>query len=109
MYVINKDEDQWWTVRHESGRAGQVPVPYIQVISEGVTSQADAQQPENRPVRARATRDRMGCPYDQKALSFKIGDIILVTKRDECGVWEGELNGKKGHFPFNHVQIIDEA
>ena len=33
-------------VRHESGRAGQVPVPYIQVISEGVTSQADAQQPE---------------------------------------------------------------
>ena len=32
MYVINKDEDQWWTVQHESGRTGQVPVPYVQVV-----------------------------------------------------------------------------
>ena len=46
MYVINKDEDQWWTVRHESGRTGQVPVPYIQVVSEGSTVQADTQQSE---------------------------------------------------------------
>ena len=32
MYVINKDEEQWWTVQHESGRTGQVPVPYVQVV-----------------------------------------------------------------------------
>ena len=23
------------------------------------------------------------------------------------GQWEGELNGKVGHFPFTHVEFID--
>ena len=24
------------------------------------------------------------------------------------GQWEGELRGKVGHFPFTHVEFIDE-
>ena len=35
------------------------------------------------------------------------GDLILVTKQNENGVWEGELNGKKGHFPFKLVEVVD--
>ena len=25
------------------------------------------------------------------------------------GQWEGELNGKVGHFPFTHVEFIDRS
>lgn len=37
----------------------------------------------------------------------KVGDIIKVIKTKLDGQWEGELNGKIGHFPFNHVEFID--
>lgn len=37
----------------------------------------------------------------------QVGDIIKVTKQNENGMWEGELNGKHGHFPFKLVEVID--
>lgn len=43
------------------------------------------------------------CPL----LSRKKGDLIKVTKTNINGQWEGELNGKTGHFPFTHVDFID--
>lgn len=24
------------------------------------------------------------------------------------GQWEGELNGKRGHFPFTYVEFLDD-
>ena len=38
---------------------------------------------------------------------FQVGDIVKVTKMSINGQWEGELNGKVGHFPFTHVEFID--
>ncbi len=32
-------------------------------------------------------------------LSFKKGDIITVTEKDDSGWWQGELNGAVGAFP----------
>jgi len=40
-------------------------------------------------------------------LKLEIGDIIKVTKTNINGQWEGELNGKTGHFPFTHVEFVD--
>lgn len=34
LYIISKDEDQWWTARNEKGQIGQIPVPYIQKVSK---------------------------------------------------------------------------
>lgn len=34
LYVINKDEDQWWTARNIQGQIGQIPVPYVQKVDE---------------------------------------------------------------------------
>lgn len=34
--------------------------------------------------------------------------MIKVTKTNINGQWEGELNGRTGHFPFIHVKFIDE-
>ena len=34
MTVLRKDEEEWWFARHEDGRTGSIPVPYINVVSE---------------------------------------------------------------------------
>ncbi len=36
------------------------------------------------------------------------GEIILVTSTNINGQWEGEVNGKKGHFPFNYIKFLEE-
>jgi hypothetical protein len=40
---------------------------------------------------------------------LQAGEIILVTKQNENGLWEGKLNGKSGHFPFTHVELIEDV
>ena len=35
MTVLRKDEDDWWYARHSDGRVGSIPVPYVEVVSEG--------------------------------------------------------------------------
>lgn len=42
-------------------------------------------------------------------MKLDVGDIITVTKTNINGQWEGELKGKKGHFPFTHVEFIDDC
>lgn len=44
-----------------------------------------------------------------EALSFspQVGDIVTVTRMNISGQWEGEVNGRKGLFPFTHVKIIN--
>ena len=36
-------------------------------------------------------------------LGFSQGDVIRVISRDDSGWWVGELNGRQGDFPSNHV------
>ena len=35
MWVLRKDEDEWWFARHSDGREGSIPVPYVTVVSLG--------------------------------------------------------------------------
>lgn len=41
------------------------------------------------------------------ALFPQVGDIVKVTRMNINGQWEGEVNGRRGLFPFTHVKIID--
>ncbi|XP_051274835.1 rho guanine nucleotide exchange factor 6 isoform X1 [Dicentrarchus labrax] len=43
---------------------------------------------------------------NEDELSFNKGDMILVTRQEEGGWWEGSLNGKTGWFPSNYVREI---
>lgn len=43
---------------------------------------------------------------NEDELSFGKGDLILVTRQEEGGWWEGTLNGKTGWFPSNYVREI---
>lgn len=40
-------------------------------------------------------------------VSWQVGDIVKVTRMNISGQWEGEVNGRRGLFPFTHVKIID--
>ncbi|XP_055922398.1 adapter molecule Crk [Eupeodes corollae] len=59
------------------------------------------------PAYARVKQARVPNAYDKTALKLEVDDIIKVTKTNINGQWEGELKGKKGHFPFTHVEFID--
>ncbi|KAF3694044.1 Rho guanine nucleotide exchange factor 6 Rac/Cdc42 guanine nucleotide exchange factor 6 [Channa argus] len=43
---------------------------------------------------------------NEDELSFSKGDVILVTRQEEGGWWEGTLNGKTGWFPSNYVREV---
>uniref|UniRef100_A0A3Q4ABC2 Osteoclast-stimulating factor 1 n=1 Tax=Mola mola TaxID=94237 RepID=A0A3Q4ABC2_MOLML len=43
---------------------------------------------------------------NEDELSFNKGDVILVTRHEEGGWWEGTLNGKIGWFPSNYVREV---
>lgn len=54
------------------------------------------------------------CTFDYDAvnedeLTLKVGDIVVVTKQEDEGWWEGEFNGKHGVFPSNFVELIDDT
>lgn len=60
------------------------------------------------PAFARVKQARVPNAYDKTALKLEVDDIIKVTKTNINGQWEGELKGRKGHFPFTHVEFIDD-
>lgn len=129
LTVISKDEEQWWTAKNSFGAKGSIPVPYVQKYEEGqpmmemgrpgsggpistVPQQAEAAMRRNQmqrklPAMARVKQVRVPNAYDKTALKLEVGDIIRVTKTNINGQWEGELNGKTGHFPFTHVEFLD--
>jgi len=74
------------------------------------TTTATSAPPPARPLPTRKQERCRGLynfqGEDDTELSFKKGDVIVVTgKQGEW--WEGELNGKKGLFPANYVQLIE--
>jgi len=135
LTIISKDEEQWWTARNSLGQTGSIPVPYITVIEKSHPSQngvnhastnntinSSANVSSNEclgrppvvnvqrqlPAFARVKQARVPNAYDRTALRLEVGDVVKVTKMSINGQWEGELRGKVGHFPFTHVEFIDE-
>uniref|UniRef100_A0A1A8IF64 Adapter molecule crk n=1 Tax=Nothobranchius kuhntae TaxID=321403 RepID=A0A1A8IF64_NOTKU len=62
---------------------------------------------QNGPVYARVIQKRVPNAYDKTALALEVGDMVKVTKINVNGQWEGECKGKRGHFPFTHVKLLD--
>ncbi|KAK1883438.1 Crk-like protein [Dissostichus eleginoides] len=93
LIILEKPEEQWWSAKSKEGRVGMIPVPYVEKL--------------NGPVMAKAIQKRVPCAYDKTALALELGDIVKVTRMNISGQWEGEVNGRRGLFPFTHVKIID--
>ncbi|XP_053201576.1 adapter molecule Crk-like [Panonychus citri] len=128
LTIVSKDEDHWWTARNRLGKTGCIPVNYVEPYDDtqnenttrtsspipSQTKQIPAKPQYNTPqiqrqlpAMAKVTQARVPNAYDKTALKLEVGDIIKVIKTKLDGQWEGELNGKIGHFPFNHVEFID--
>ncbi|XP_065100308.1 crk-like protein [Paramisgurnus dabryanus] len=147
LIILDKPEEQWWSAKNKEGRAGMIPVPYVEKLvrgsphpghsvhgsrnsnSYGIPEPAHAYaQPQtpsplppvtpgavinplpsmqNGPVMAKAIQKRVPCAYDKTALALEVGDIVKVTRMNISGQWEGEVNGRRGLFPFTHVKILD--
>lgn len=41
-------------------------------------------------------------------LTLAVGDIVINVDRQDGGWWEGEVLGKRGVFPENFVEVIEE-
>ena len=41
-------------------------------------------------------------------LTLAVGDIVTNIEKQDEGWWEGEVHGKRGLFPENFVEVIDE-
>ncbi|EAA05910.3 AGAP009499-PA [Anopheles gambiae str. PEST] len=123
LHIISKDEEQWWTARNGAGQTGQIPVPYVTRYEENIIERPNSggggggvlnsnifKSNLNRqlPALARVKQERVPNAYDETALKLSVGDVIKVLKTNINGQWEGELKGKIGHFPFTHVEFIDE-
>ncbi|CRK91464.1 CLUMA_CG005131, isoform A [Clunio marinus] len=121
LYIISKDEDQWWTARNSVGQTGQIPVPYVELYDEGSrasggfsnTARASSDGTFKKtnlnrklPAYARVKQARVPNAYDKTALKLEVGDIIKVTKMNINGQWEGELRSKVGFFPFTHIEFL---
>lgn len=123
LYIISKDEDQWWTARNSLGATGQIPVNYVETYDSELRPSGVGFQPISRPSNgegtfrrtnlnrklpafARVKQARVPNAYDKTALKLEIGDVIKVTKMNINGQWEGELNGKIGFFPFTHIEFL---
>ncbi|XP_032802890.1 adapter molecule crk [Petromyzon marinus] len=139
LTIVAKPEEQWWSARNKEGRTGMVPVPYVEKASRPLSYAASSMAPGNRnsygsgqggdqgpyahplaigqqlpnlqngPVLATVIQKRVPNAYDKTALALDIGEVVTVTKMHVNGQWEGEVNGRRGHFPFTHVRIIDQA
>jgi len=68
---------------------------------------AAAAAPVGPKVKAKATYDYTAA--EDNELSFDVGDVIVVTKQDPSGWWEGSCKGRTGMFPGNYVEVIKEA
>ena len=44
-----------------------------------------------------------------KDLSFNVGDEIIIEKKRNNGWWVGLCNGRRGYFPNNYVELIEEG
>lgn len=88
-----------------SGHASQVSHAETTAGQTTVTRRSNIQR--TLPAFAKVKQARVPNAYDKTALKLEVGDIIKVTKTNINGQWEGELHGKVGHFPFTHVEFVD--
>lgn len=138
LRIRDKPEEQWWNAEDSEGRRGMIPVPYVEKYKPPPTSgsaliggnqenshpqplggpepgpyaQPSVNTPlpnlQNGPIFARVIQKRVPNAYDKTALALEVGDLVKVTKINVSGQWEGECNGKYGHFPFTHVRLLDQ-
>uniref|UniRef100_A0ABM5ENV8 Adapter molecule crk n=1 Tax=Pogona vitticeps TaxID=103695 RepID=A0ABM5ENV8_9SAUR len=138
LRIWEKPEEQWWNAEDSEGKRGMIPVPYVEKyrpasasLSATTGGNQDSALPQplggpepgpyaqpsintplpnlqNGPIFARVIQKRVPNAYDKTALALEVGELVKVTKINMSGQWEGECGGRRGHFPFTHVRLLDQ-
>lgn len=95
----------WWEGTCD-GKTGWFPDNFVEKV---VVAEVAAPLPPKPAAPPPASVQHAKCTFDYDAvnddeLSLKTGDVLVVTKMEEEGWWEGEFNGKRGVFPSNFVE-----
>jgi len=61
------------------------------------------------PVVAKVRTTYPYAPDDPNELAFPQDVVITVLNQDPSGWWQGYLEGKRGNFPMNFVELIDSS
>lgn len=103
--LIEKFPDSEWWKGECKGKVGLFPGNYVEPVQQAQQPSLPAKQEASKQQKARAIYDYAA--QETNELSFKEGDIItVVDKITDSDWWMGELNGKKGVFPTNYVEIM---
>ncbi|XP_067897240.1 SH3 domain-containing protein 19 [Heterodontus francisci] len=103
--LITEQLDSEWCKGKLNGREGTFPNAFVQICS-GEPSTVKQQPSVNKKGKAKALYDFVGENKDE--LSLKVGDMITLLESIDADWLKGELQGKKGIFPRNFVQILQD-
>ncbi|PIK59139.1 putative SH3 domain-containing kinase-binding protein 1-like [Apostichopus japonicus] len=100
-------------MKEESSRASAAPPPAMTVKHDGGSCQEGPvcfSSLENgahkKKLRAKVTYSY--APQNEDELPLEVDSEVEVTSQPEPGWWEGVVNGKKGMFPSNFVELLPE-
>lgn len=76
------------------------------IQSSTSTSNYPSYQQQQTGEYARALHSFQPNPTSNTCLTFSAGEIIKTLNKDNSGWWDGELNGLRGWFPSNYVEVL---
>ncbi|KAI7890299.1 SH3 domain-containing protein [Mucor mucedo] len=97
--ISNKDSPDWWLAERidNNKEFGLVPSNFLEKIpvKEGI-------------ILAIVTKDYLA--QSPEELSLQKNRIVTILEKDVGeGWWKGDLNGKTGLFPADHVELVEEG
>ncbi|CAO3578103.1 unnamed protein product [Absidia cylindrospora] len=102
--IIQGDNGEWCTAENlKTSQQGLVPTNFLEKIESNDTSAAGD---NDGPVLATVLQDYAAQDHDELSL-WKNGVVTVLDQSIADGWWKGDLNGKTGVFPANHVKLID--
>ncbi|KAI8337010.1 SH3 domain-containing protein [Chlamydoabsidia padenii] len=109
VHILQQDSDDWCTAENiETGQQGAVPTNFLEKVNHTPTTTAGTATAGSQegPVLATVLQDYAAQDPEELSL-WKNGVVIILDQSVAEGWWKGDLNGKTGVFPADHVKLID--
>lgn len=95
LYIISKDEEQWWTAKNDRGQTGQIPVPYIQKVCSNLFFFLQEFSKKN----SLQLPDHQNSPLERT----HSGGMANSTHQSENTLKKNNLNVSIGYFFFSFL------
>lgn len=124
--------EHWWKAMNRTGNTGLIPATLVRRLNpnewpsnikysfdeeetrENSQNLSNEEEEEKHqaivcPFKAKVIEDYTPSPYEHSHIALRKGQIVTVLEMKSIGKWLGILDydGKRGLFPFNRVEIIN--